>query len=320
MTPQVQATSFPWARLITVFAWVSLLAAFIIGRIAAQTDYDALLQVKMAGTELVRSQENTPPVIYRINGNGGDSPDVVVMSEGVGYGGPLVVGIKARKTEDNAIVNEVIVLSHKETPAFMDKVNQSFFRQFAGKQVTDDFVLGEDIDAVSGATVTSRGFTAAIREAVHLGAVRHLKLKPIWQEPKWRIGANELILLTLFALAFYSVYRRGKSAKYARYAVLAGSVAFVGFYANVSVNLGNIAGIFMGYIPSPKQHPLWWIMMIGIFGSAVLLGRNIYCHRICPFKGVQDLLQNISGIKLRIDIKFQRRARALIYSLSWVGL
>ena len=321
MTPVAQATSFPWTRLITAFAWASLLGAFIIGQIAAQTDFEALLKNKMADVELVRSQENMGlPVVYRIMEDGKDSPDVVVMSEGEGYGGPMVIGIKSIGTEHSARVNEIIVLNHKETPAYMEKLNQKFFRQFAGKRVTDNFILGDDIDAVSSATVSSQGFTTAVREAVHLGAVQHLKLQPVWQEPKWRIGANEWILITLFILAFYSVYRRGKIAKYARYVVMAGSIAFVGFYANASLNLGNIAGIFMGYIPSPKQHPLWWVMMVGVLGSVVFLGRNIYCHRICPFKGIQDLLQNISGIQLRIDKKFQRRARALIYSLSWVGL
>ncbi len=316
-----QSISLPWERLLIAFAWTSLLAAFIIGQIAAQTDYDALLKSKMADTELVRSQENKGlPVVYHIMEEGKESPDVVVMSEGLGYGGPLVVGIKSRRTDESAKVNEIIMLSHKETPAFMERVNQTFFRQFAGKQVTDNFILGDDIDAVSGATVTSQGFATAIREAVHLGAVQHLKLKPVWQEPKWRIGANELILTVLFALAFFSAYRRGKIAKYAGLAVMAGSIAFVGFYANASLSLGNIAGIFMGYIPGLKQHPLWWIMMIGVLGSVVILGRNIYCQQICPFKGIQDLLQKVSGIKLRIDMKFQRRARALIYSLSWAAL
>jgi polyferredoxin len=150
--------------------------------------------------------------------------------------------------------------------------------------------------------------------------VQHLKLPGTWQEPAWNIGINEVILVLLFALAFFGAYQKGKVAKYARLAVVVGSIVFVGFYANASVNLGNIAGIFMGYIPSPRQFPLWWIMMIGIFGSVVFLGRNIYCQQICPFKGIQDLLQKISGVKLRIDMKFQKRARTLIYSLSWVAL
>ena len=99
-----------------------------------------------------------------------------------------------------------------------------------------------------------------------------------------------------------------------------GTLVFVGFYANVSLSLANIAGIFMGFIPGPQQHPMWWIMMIGVLGSIVFLGRNIYCQQICPFMVVQDLAQKISGVKMKIDSRFQKRARTLIFFLSWVAL
>jgi Na+-translocating ferredoxin:NAD+ oxidoreductase RnfG subunit len=322
MTSTTDTPSSPWGRLLEALAWASLLAAFIIGQIAAQTDYEALLKQAMPNVKLTRSEASKDlPVVYRMESNGKQSPDVVVMSEGVGYGGPLIVGIKARRTDEGARLNEILVLSHKETPAFMQRINQSnFFRQFAGKSVTDNFIVGDDIDAVSGATVSSEGFAAAIREAVHLGAVQHLKLPMTWQVPTWQIGTNEFILVALFALAFFGAYRRDKPAKYARLVVMVGTLAFVGFYANVSLNLGNIAGIFMGYIPSPKQHPMWWIMIIGALGSVVILGRNIYCHQICPFKVVQDLLQKISGVKLRIKPEIQRKSRALIFFLSWIAL
>jgi len=315
-------TRFSWGRVLEAFAWASLLAAFIIGQIASQTDYEALLKQQMPDVKLTRSQASRDlPVVYRMEADGELSPDVVVMSEGVGYGGPLIAGIKARRTDDGARLNEILVLAHKETPAYMERINRSnFFRQFAGKSVTDNFIIGDDIDAISGATVTSEGFSAAVREAVHQGAVQHLKLAPTWVEPSWHFGINEIILITLFVLAFYSVYRRDRLAKYVRYLVMVGSLVFVGFYANASLNLGNIAGIFMGYIPSPRQYPIWWIMMTGALGSVVILGRNIYCHKICPFKVVQDLLQKISGVKLRIKPEVQRKSRALIFFLSWIAL
>jgi len=322
MTSKTETFSSPLGRILEALAWSSLLAAFVIGQIAAQTDYEALLKQQMPDVELTRSQANQDlPVVYRMESAGKPSPDAVVMSEGVGYGGPLIVGIKARRTDDGARLNEIIVLGHKETPAFLQRINQSrFFRQFAGKSVTDNFIVGEDIDAVSGATVSSEGFTAAVREAVHLGAIQHLKLPVTWVEPGWHIGTNEFILVALFALAFLGAYRRDKLAKYARMVVMVGTLVFVGFYANASLNLGNIAGIFMGYIPSPKQYPMWWIMIVGALGSVIILGRNIYCHQICPFKVVQDLLQKISGIKLRIKPEVQRKSRLLIFSLSWIAL
>jgi Na+-translocating ferredoxin:NAD+ oxidoreductase RnfG subunit len=312
----------PWERVLQAFAYATLVAAFVIGQIAAQTDYDALLKRQMPEVKLIQSQEHRElPVVYRIETSGEAPSDAVVMAEGEGYGGKLVVGIRAERTEDGARVKEILVLDHKETPSFLERIEKKdFFRQFTGKNVSNNFIVGDDVDAVSGATVSSMGFTAAVREAVHLGAVQHLGLVPTWQEPGWNVGLDEATLVTLFALAFFAAYRRGKAAKYVRYVIMAGALVFVGFYANASVSLGNLAGIVMGYIPPPNQHPLWWIMMIGVLGSVVVLGRNVYCQYICPFKVVTDLLQKISGVRLKIRPNVQRKARVLIFSMSWVGL
>lgn len=322
MSSEENIEGFPWGRIVEAFAWASLVVAFVIGQIAAQTDYESLLKKQLPDVEFERSQVNRElPIVYNIKKDGKQLPEVVVMSEGTGYGGPIVLGIKAKRTDEGARLSEVILLSHKETPAFMDKINnKQFFRQFAGESVNNNFIVDDDIDAVSGATVSSKGFTTAVRQAVHLGAAKHLNLDATWQEPGWHFDVNEIILVSLFVLAFYSVYRKDKLAKYTRYAVMIGSLVFVGFYANLSINLGNIAGIFMGYVPTPKQHPLWWIMMAGALGSVLILGRNIYCHQICPFKVVQDLLQKLSGIKLRIKPEIQRKSRMLIFFLSWIAL
>jgi Na+-translocating ferredoxin:NAD+ oxidoreductase RnfG subunit len=322
MSSENNIEGFPWGRAVEALAWALLVVAFVIGQIAAQTDYESLLKAQLPDVEFERSQVNQElPVVYKISKDGEQLPEVVVMSEGIGYGGPLIVGIKARRTQEGATLSEIILLSHKETPAFMDRINsKGFFRQFVGDSVTSNFIIGDDIDAVSGATVSSEGFTAAVREAVHTGAARHLKLDQTWQPPRWRFGLNEFILVALFLLAVYGVYRKDKLAKYARYAVMVGALVFVGFYANLSLNLGNIGGIFMGYVPTLKQHPLWWILMAGTLGSVLILGRNIYCHQICPFKVVQDLLQKLSGIKLKIKPELQRKSRMLIFILSWVAL
>ena len=310
------------AIVIETLAWGSLIAAFVIGQIAAQVDYEGLLRDQFPDVELVSAGERRTRAVFRIVEPSGEiSPDPVVMSDGTGYGGPLVVGIRARRTEDGARLNRVVLLSHKETPSFIERISrQDFFRQFAGKDVADNFIIGDDVDAVSGATISSEAFTEAVREAVHQGATQQLGLSQTWDEPRWRLGPEEFVLVALFGLAFFRAYNRGKFSKYARYLVMAGSLIFVGFYANASVSLGQLAGIVMCYLPRPQQHPLWWIMIAGTLGSVLFLGRNIYCHQICPFKVVQDLAQKISGIKLRIKPEVQRRSRTVIFSLSWVAL
>lgn len=316
--PAEQSRGFPWRAVIEGLAWVLLVAAFVIGQIAARPDYQAMLESALPGDVLVRSDAPTAvPMVFRIEG----SEDVVVMAEGEGYGGPLVVGVRARRAEEGARLSEVLMLSHKETPAFMERLSRgNFFRQFGGKDVSDNFIVDDDIDAVSGATVSARGFTKAVREAVHLGAIDHLGLEPDWKQPGWALGLNEALLALLFGLAFYAGYRRDKFAKAAKLIVMVGALGFIGFYANASLSLSSLAGILLGYIPPPSEHPMWWIMMTGVFGSVIFLGRNIYCQQLCPFMVVQDIAQKISGVKLRIDSRFQKRARTVIFTMSWVAL
>lgn len=312
------AREFRWRRLLEGFAWALLVAAFIIGQIAARPDYGAMLAEALPGEQLTRSDAATAlPIVFVVE----STEDRIVMAEGDGYGGPLVVGIRARRTEDGGRLAEVLMLSHKETPAFMERLRKGrFFQQFAGMDVTADFIVGKDIDAVSGATISSRGFTKAVRQAVHLGAVNHLGLTHTWDEPVWALGLNEALLTALLIMAFYAGYRRDKLAKLAKPAVAVGALLFIGFYANASLSLTTLAGMFMGFVPDFREHPMWWIMIIGVFGSVVFLGRNIYCQQLCPFMVVQDLAQKISGVKLRIDSRFQKRARSLIFFMSWIAL
>ena len=119
---------FPWGRIVEAFAWASLVAAFIIGQIAVETDYETLLKSQMPDVEFERSQLSRElPIVYNISKGGEQLQEVVVLSEGLGDGGTLIVGIKAKRTEDGARLSEIILLSHKETPAFMDRINNKKF-------------------------------------------------------------------------------------------------------------------------------------------------------------------------------------------------
>ncbi|WDP92472.1 MAG: RnfABCDGE type electron transport complex subunit G [Desulfobacter sp.] len=94
-----------------------------------------------------------------------------------GYGGDvgLMVGIN---TDTDQII-AVRVTTHSETPGLgaRAKDDPSFVSQFAGKPLSDNLGLKNDngsIDAMSGATFTSRAVTLAAIEAQDL----YKKLKP----------------------------------------------------------------------------------------------------------------------------------------------
>lgn len=100
------------------------------------------------------------------NGNG--QLGYLLPSEGKGYGGTIKLLIAVGT---NARIIGYKVLSHNETPGLGDRAALSPFKdQFKNKTVTDlEVVKNHDtnrIDAITGATITSRAVTKAVREAL----------------------------------------------------------------------------------------------------------------------------------------------------------
>ena len=108
--------------------------------------------------------------VYRALGSDGSSLGVVVESTSTeGYGGniQITVGITADGT-----VSGISILSISETAGLgMKATEPAFYGQYEGKQaekfaVSKDGGEGEPIDAISGATITSRAVTAAVNVAL----------------------------------------------------------------------------------------------------------------------------------------------------------
>lgn len=95
----------------------------------------------------------------------GKASTVVFESTGKGYGGDIAI-VVAVNVETDQIMG-VAVTTHRETPGVGSRTasEPSFTAQFKGNPVTEPFKVrseGGKIDAVSGATVSSRGVTGAV--------------------------------------------------------------------------------------------------------------------------------------------------------------
>ncbi|MEM9325881.1 MAG: RnfABCDGE type electron transport complex subunit G [Bacteroidota bacterium] len=86
-----------------------------------------------------------------------------------GYSGDIVImtGVDA-----HGAVNDVRVLSHAETPGLGSKIrDEKYIQQYLGKTMSDfDFRVkkdGGEVDAISGATISSRAFSEAVEKALN---------------------------------------------------------------------------------------------------------------------------------------------------------
>jgi polyferredoxin len=115
-------------------------------------------------------------------------------------------------------------------------------------------------------------------------------------------------------------YAKGPLAKWGLMAMPWVALGYVGIYTNSSLSIGQLAGIFLGYIPDFQEHPLWWIMLIGALGSVLILAKNIYCGQVCPFQYVQRGLNKISGINLAVKPGVQKSSRTVVGWMTWTAL
>lgn len=108
---------------------------------------------------------------YIAKGSDGGRAGFVILAEVKGYGGKVrvIVGI-----DTEGKVSDYKIIETKETPGLGSKASEPAFRkQFTGfvpagplKVIKGTKKNNEDIDAISGATITSKAITAAVQAAL----------------------------------------------------------------------------------------------------------------------------------------------------------
>lgn len=99
--------------------------------------------------------------------NNVDQPEgFAYLGEGQGYAGEIIILVI---TDPKTQIQDISVIKHAETPSYFQRlVDNRFFEQLSGK---DPENIGEqdDIDIVSGATISCAGTLQAIENAYRRG-------------------------------------------------------------------------------------------------------------------------------------------------------
>jgi len=111
--------------------------------------------------------EGKDNAIYRAEKNG-DTIGYVVSSVGRGYSS-FIRMLVAVNTDD--VVSGIDILGHGETPGLGDQITEDWFKgRFKGKTMEHLVVVKNetdtDVQAISGATISSRGVTKGVRAAL----------------------------------------------------------------------------------------------------------------------------------------------------------
>jgi uncharacterized protein with FMN-binding domain len=232
-----------------------------------------------------------------------------------GYGGPVQVFVL---TDSSGYIKEIFLGEHSETLAYINKLKRTgYFEQYKGKKLNSKFQLNEDIDAVSGATISSNAIANASRIASHEIAENsfHMEIPEI--SSKVHFGIKEIIASAIFLFGLLSVLL--KNRKFNLIALASSLIAF-GFLFNSAISVSHFGRLFLGYIPSIHEHFNWWLLMGGTIVVIAILGRNIYCQSLCPFHGVQIMFNKLSGVNLKLPLKLNKILLKLPKFLLWICL
>jgi Na+-translocating ferredoxin:NAD+ oxidoreductase RnfG subunit len=109
----------------------------------------------------------------------------VFVLDVLGQNAPITFGVGVTR---DGIIRGVEVVAYRE-PRGEEIRSPRFLRQLQGKSITDKVALGADVDAVTGATISSRSATFAARKALALAAVLHARAVAQATVPRPAAGA-----------------------------------------------------------------------------------------------------------------------------------
>lgn len=279
----------PWAAILV------LIITIIFAQTTNKMDND---MVQEYYRQMIPEATNFEPINDRVAkaiGTDGDILAYLGVSADTGYGGPILVG-SVFSTE--GVIQDVIILEHKETPSYIYKIEKAgYFRQYEKKQINNALTFGYDIDGVGGATLSTQAIANGVQEVAHIVAAE-LNITPEKADLPIQIGVEEIVVAALFVGALF--LSRYKALARFRLVFLGFSVVVLGFWLNRSLSMAHISALFLGYFPAPSENLIWYIVLLGAILPALFLGKNIYCSYVCPFCALQEATHLISKVNLSI--------------------
>jgi NosR/NirI family transcriptional regulator, nitrous oxide reductase regulator len=318
----VQVKTYLSRAILILVAFVSLAAAWVYGRLS----YDASVERYLASalpnaTKFQLLCFDSGEKLCLFEGYSGQNGVIgyVAAVEGRGYGGPMTIVVGWSK---EGTLLTLSVPKHKEdAPWFRILENRGFLEQYIGRKDTDSLELTRDIDAVSGATVSSYGVAEGVLKARELVAKQLGHTIPARVAPTVKLGLAEKLLLLGFG--WVVGVRAGRffaGKKWRRVPSLVFGFFVLGIWLGQPLSLVNFTAWLVGYPPPLHNNVLLYVLVLGVIALAVALGRNFYCFWLCPFAAVQEGAHLITGSSIQPDEVCRKRLVGVRYLLLWLAL
>ena len=233
----------------------------------------------------------------------------VLAKDVQGYGG--LVPLKIHIDKDGRLT-AIEAEPNAESPSFFDRAKELFSR-WQGKTI--DEAMAEDVDAVSGATFSSKAIIRNVQRGL-----AYAKQRSQWGEDG-SVGALETSappIVALIAVLLGAVVPLFTNNRRLHLVQLVVNVVVLGLWTGTFVSYTLFLRLFAGGVSlsaiGTLAAPLLMLIVALLYPLAGRSGH--YCAHVCPFGSAQELAGKLSRRKLRITPRVLRVLTAL-RNLLW---
>jgi NosR/NirI family nitrous oxide reductase transcriptional regulator len=296
-------------RAILITTILSLLLGYGIRIYRAAPTIDERVYLKEIAPEVhFLEKQGNPPVYLADNGMiAFNSRDVTPSIRG--YAGPITLMLAMDRT---GRITGLKIIEHRETRNYVHYMElPAYLAQFIGKVVTDPFVVDQDIDGISRATVSVKALASTVRESSRIIAMNMLGMHITAGRDSSKREYTWLWYAILFFLAFsgYLLTRKYRNHLRVRDISLLAGIIVIGFSLSCPV---SILHIFNLILLRPSSSALWYVIVISTLASVVIAGR-FYCGWLCPFGALSEFIGRLPFKKWIIPNELDDRGRNLKY-------
>lgn len=314
--------SFPWPRLgwnlvfavLLVYGWYLLEERLEPG---PRVRFDDARLAEVSGSARFESRDEPFPHYLGMPSGDGRAETAVLATmaaapEVRGFAGPinLLLGV-----DREGRIEGVRYLESDETPSYIAGI-EGWLAGLAGQDLSEDPLTLGRVDALSGATVSSRAALEAINRSARLvtGAAFGSPMPPVAEAPTPGLDAAFYATLGLF-LAFFPVYLSGSER--ARMVFQVASLGILGLWLNTLVTEIDLVNLTLGHAASPLENPQRWLLLGFVAVTGLLFG-PVWCGNVCPFGALQELFSRLGrliGLRTYPDRRLEQPARYLKFVL-----
>ena len=245
-----------------------------------------------------------------------------------GYGGPVALRIHISQ---EGVVSKIEALPNSETPDFFNEA-KSLFGKWQGKTV--DAAMQQQVDAVSGATFSSKAIIANMNRGLAY-AQKKMESSNLNNADKdgllsanannqqktnsWTIGSIAAIIVALMGAIIPLFYKNRRW----RYFQLGLNIIVLGLWTGTFVSYTLMLHLFANGVSLQSLSTLAAsLIVVAVALIYPLFGRKgHYCAHLCPFGSAQELVGKLNHHKFHLaprQAKILNRFRITLWAVLMV--